>query len=154
MAKRKLSGTIDLTGDTDEEQGSHDEYGDEPLNYGRLQGHSKITKQGVEPTSKDRIPKPHTSTQSPAVANGVPIVPAEGDASSRSKYFRASARIVQPIVARVIARTHYDCRTIAHDVLVATGCHPTEPALNAHLQVSIVLMNYASLISIDSERAV
>jgi hypothetical protein len=138
MAKRKISDIIDLTFDDEEVEDDEKRKGSRALSssvYGGLQEPS-ATQNNPSQLQRSKSRKVSTSISAPvAFANGAPIEAGKGDEGSGFSPFRASAEIVQPIVARGDARTFYDPQTIAHNILVATGCHPWRPGLNDHLQV-------------------
>ncbi|KAF3490806.1 uncharacterized protein GIQ15_00323 [Arthroderma uncinatum] len=54
--------------------------------------------------------------------------------ASRKEELRRYAGIVKPMdKAKALKRSYYDPRTIARDILIAAGRHPTERPLNQHL---------------------
>lgn len=90
---------------------------------------------------------PYRPTQSPLPSNGAmlpsngqiaappqPIKP-KGPTEEQKQHERMRGKmLVEPIMRdRVARKNHYDSRTIARDVLLATGRHPDMRALNAHL---------------------
>ncbi|CAK1358062.1 unnamed protein product [Cercospora beticola] len=77
-------------------------------------------------------------TQSPAPpAPGPQQVRSKGPSEESKQAERIRGRmLVEPIMRdRVARKSKYDSRTIARDVLLATGRHPDMRALNAHLNV-------------------
>lgn len=103
----------------------------------------RVGKPGVEldgltfPDGRRRlvgIPPPPTSTAEPPRA----VKDAPKDPSEEIKQLERirinNKRLVQPMQKKKVARKNsYDARTIARDVLLATGRHPSMSGLNAHL---------------------
>ncbi|KAF2216965.1 hypothetical protein CERZMDRAFT_119694 [Cercospora zeae-maydis SCOH1-5] len=85
-------------------------------------------------------------TQSPAPPAPVPA-PQQARPKGPSEETKQAERIrgrmlVEPIMRdRVARKSKYDSRTIARDVLLATGRHPDMRALNAHLNVMQKLLS-------------
>lgn len=82
------------------------------------------------PQAQKAPPLQPSSTQQPPA-----VLRPSGPSEERKQHERIKGKmLVEPIMRdRVARRSKYDSRTIARDVLLATGRHPDMRALNAHL---------------------
>lgn len=100
-----------------------------PTTFGPLQNHVG----NLEPTTPaqrtpEQFPKPSSKFDLSAFKRS------EDGSGSKKESLRRRADIVQPINKTEALRTsYYDPKTIARDILIAAGRHPTERPLNAHL---------------------
>lgn len=79
--------------------------------------------------------RPTIPGQTLATPAPVPATKTKGPTEEQKQYERMRGKmLVEPIMRdRVARKSKYDSRTIARDVLLATGRHPDMRALNAHL---------------------
>ncbi|OCK86415.1 hypothetical protein K432DRAFT_438512 [Lepidopterella palustris CBS 459.81] len=129
--KRNFSEVVDLTGYSDEELPP-------PQKKPQLDAYSHQILHGSVPTSamESHAPSPQfgnftynqAATPQPPATSYTPPMPTANDIRF--------ADVVQPIDKRkALRRSSYNIKTIARDVLIATGKHPEMRPLNAHLEV-------------------
>jgi len=77
-----------------------------------------------------------TAALQPPPPQQAPVIPSHrGPSAEQLQHSRLRGKmLVEPIMRdRVARKSHYDSRTIARDVLLATGRHPDMRGLNAHM---------------------
>ena len=117
-------------------------------NFGDIVDLSMLSDEDEQPSLKsprvestDELSRVQTLENTPAPvseeASVQPEAPQVDTSKQKSTSKKASSRqsdIVKPInKARALRKSYYDPRTIARDVLIASGRHPTERGLNHHL---------------------
>lgn len=94
---------------------------------------------GVAPTAVMRVgptPAPAPTMKTPTISSPAPPPPKrKGPTNEQLQHERMKGRmVVEPIMRdRVARKSTYDSRTIARDILLATGRHPDMRPLNSHL---------------------
>ncbi|OCL07063.1 hypothetical protein AOQ84DRAFT_342454 [Glonium stellatum] len=133
--KRNFSEVVDLTGFSDDDaipppqkkQHLDHKFSHAPpvgsIASNSMQSHASSPRFGTFPYNPVAIPQPPLMTHLP------PPIPTVND------HLR-SLDVVQPIDKRkALRRSTYNIKTIARDVLLATGKHPEMRPLNAHLEI-------------------
>ncbi|KAK5165416.1 uncharacterized protein LTR77_008945 [Saxophila tyrrhenica] len=90
------------------------------------------------PKQESGVPSPYGQPATNVLPSQLPAPPRpKGPAQEQLQLARMKGKmLVEPIMRdRVARKSRYDSRTIARDVLLATGRHPDMRGLNAHLSV-------------------
>ncbi|PGH16480.1 hypothetical protein AJ80_05165 [Polytolypa hystricis UAMH7299] len=82
----------------------------------------------------DKVPTPPETSSTPRPLDLSQFRAPDTAAVSQNESIRRNTNLIKPLNrAEALRKSYYDPKTIARDILIAAGRHPTERALNQHL---------------------
>ena len=151
--KRSFGDIVDLTQLSDDERPpQRPRLGDNSSLPHTMNGHNKVDFPQYGTMSSSIVKSaPEQAVSTPSTKGGQSLKRVKTKPSSR-QYLWSEPDIIRPMNKRqdALRRSSYDPRTIARDILLAVGKHPTMAPLNSHLDIlreRFTAVNYDSDLS-------